>query len=180
MIEGTWVQSLDVSIYQTIYTRVTNIRNDFGDLEMALRTKLLDSTKALHLTLDANAGSGKWIVPLKYYNGIYIGNSCDGSSRSKWLCTLTTELILKVFNITPNPLQQFADFAVTTIPGYSGSLEEKLKMGHVVLEKGRSIYGGAALYILSNSIVNLSKFNCSDIRQNMQQQYTWKHQGLRV
>ena len=90
-----WVHSLDVSIYQTIYTKVTDIRNDFGDLEMALRMKLLDSTRALHLTLDANAGSGKWIVPLKYYNGIYIGNSCDSSSRAKWLCTLTTELILE-------------------------------------------------------------------------------------
>ena len=151
-----WVQSLDVSKYQTIYTRVTNIRNDFGDLEMALRTKLLDSTKALHVTLDANAGSGKWIVPLKYYNGIYIGNSCDGSSRSKWLCTLTTELILE-------GIQHHSKPSPNNLPIISGNDHSrlfwvaggKLKIGHVVLEKGRSIYGGAALYILSNSIVNL-------------------------
>lgn len=151
-----WVHSIDVSKYQTKYTRVTNIGNDFNDLEEALRTKLLDTTKALHVTLDANAGSGKWIVPLRYHNGIYIGNSCDISSRSKWLCTRTTELILEGIphpsKPSPNNLAILSGNDHSRLFWVAGA---KLKIGHVVLEKGRSIYGGAALYILSNSIVNL-------------------------
>jgi hypothetical protein len=138
------------------YTTVENIQNTFAELENGLKTHLLADTKVLKVKVDANVGNGKWVVPIKYHNGIYIGNSCDYGPRSTWLCTSVSNMIIEgiVHTTIPQP---------NNLPVISGNDHSrlfwiagaKLKLSFVTLEKGRTIYGGSGLYILSQSIVDL-------------------------
>lgn len=138
------------------YTSVENIQNTFVDLENGLKTQLLTNTKALKLMLDANVGNGKWIVPIKYYNGIHIGNGCDHGPRSTWLCTNVNNMVIEGIAHTtipqPNNLPVISGNDHSRLFWIAGA---RLQLSFVTLEKGRTIYGGSGMYILSQSIVDL-------------------------
>eukprot|EP00945_MAST-04E_sp_MAST-4E-sp1_P007190 g7190.t1 len=58
-------------------TVVTGVVGAWDSLAGALHTRLRPGTGILRIELDANVGSGVWTVPHQFYDGIYIGESCN-------------------------------------------------------------------------------------------------------
>ena len=148
--------SLTITPELARYTTITNIQSNFDDFKNAFQATLLPKTKVLKIKLNANIGSGKWIIPMQYYDGIHFGDGCDYSPRGTWLCTNVNEIEIEGIPHLTKPYPG-------NVPIISGNDHSrifwvagaKLKVSNIIVEKGRTIYGGSGIYVLSKSIVNL-------------------------
>ena len=57
--------SLTITPELARYTTITNIQSNFDDFKNAFQATLLPKTKVLKIKLNANIGSGKWIIPIQ-------------------------------------------------------------------------------------------------------------------
>jgi hypothetical protein len=133
-------------------TVVTGVVGAWDSLADALHTRLRPGTGILRIELDANVGSGVWTVPHQFYDGIYIGESCN--IHRHWFCTRTDAQ-----QLTITGLRHAATAAPPVISGGDAArlfwvVGANFTAHNVEFTKGRAVRGGGAVYILSGSRVN--------------------------